>query len=69
MTDQIQHPVPLPGEPHNWPAPKMEQPSDAELEEMVMDGVATTTDGCDGLEPDGWCEHGHPSWLIALGLM
>ena len=21
------------------------------------------------VEPDGTCEHGHPSWLVALGMM
>jgi len=44
------------------------RPSDEELEEMVMDSVVDATDGC-RVEPDGCCQHGHPSWLIALGLI
>ena len=44
------------------------RPSDEELEEMVMDSVVDATDGC-MVEPDGCCQHGHPSWLIALGLI
>lgn len=26
------------------------------------------TDGCQ-VEPDGYCEHGHVSWLLYLGLI
>jgi hypothetical protein len=29
-------------------------------------GTCTATDGC-WTEPDGTCEHGHPSWLVVLG--
>ena len=36
-------------------------PSMEELEEMASDGVAETVDGCNGIEPDGCCEHGFPS--------
>lgn len=35
--------------------------STEELEEMASDGVAETVDGCNGIEPDGCCEHGFPS--------
>lgn len=37
---------------------------------LVMDSVcpALCEDGCE-VEPDGCCEHGHPSLLIALGLI
>lgn len=31
-------------------------------------GKCTATDGC-WVEPDGHCEHGHPSWLLELGLI
>ena len=31
-------------------------------------GLAEATDGC-VIEPDGVCEHGHPSWLLELGLI
>ena len=36
------------------------------MERWLMDGVARATDGC-RVEPDGTCQHGHPSWLIRLG--
>jgi len=35
---------------------------------LVWDGDCESTDGCI-VEPDGMCEHGHPSWLIRLGLI
>jgi hypothetical protein len=44
------------------------EPTTSQLEEWMMDGVAEATDGC-RIEPDGTCEHGHPSWLIHLGLI
>jgi len=31
-------------------------------------GQCTATDGC-WVAMDGTCEHGHPSWLVALGLV
>lgn len=50
--------------------PTVAVPDDDVLEEMVMDfGDVETTDGCCGVEPDGYCEHGYPSWLIELGLI
>jgi len=51
-----------------WPAPTEPEPSDDEIEDMVMDGDCTATDGCP-IEPDGICEHGHPSWLLYYGLI
>lgn len=45
------------------PTPSMEQ-----LEGWVYDSVCDATDGCQ-VEPDGRCEHGHKSWLLALGLI
>ena len=44
------------------------RPSMTTLEEWVADGVAEATDGC-AVEPDGTCSHGHPSWLVALGMI
>ena len=41
----------------------------ARLEEIVMDSVcpAMCVHGCE-VEPDGHCEHGNPSLLLALGM-
>lgn len=39
-----------------------------EIEDWVNNGYAFATDGCE-VEPDGYCEHGCPSWLIQLGLI
>ena len=41
-------------------------PTTEELEEML--DVALATDGC-RVEPDGYCPHGCPSWMIVLGLI
>ena len=41
-------------------------PSMNELEEMVSEGIAEAVDGC-SVEPDGTCEHGKPSWIMAMG--
>lgn len=51
-----------------WPEPTDDRPSYDELEGMVYDSVVDATDGC-SVEPDGVCEHGHPSWLIRMGLI
>jgi len=40
-------------------------PTMEEMEEWVSDGVAEAVDGC-RVEPDGTCQHGKPSWLLAL---
>ena len=42
------------------------EPTIEDLEEWISDAVAEATDGCI-VEPDGYCEHGCPSWLIELG--
>ncbi len=42
-------------------------PCMATLEEWERKGSHKAIDGCRGIEPDGHCEHGHPSWLLALG--
>ena len=41
-------------------------PSEAKMERWHGDGYCLTTDGCK-TEPDGHCEHGKPSWMLALG--
>lgn len=51
-----------------WPTPTQAEPDDEELEEWVYDSVVEATDGC-RVEPDGVCPHGHPSWLLYLGLV
>lgn len=43
-------------------------PSVQELEEQSNDGVCDSVLG-ERVEPDGWDEHGSPSWLLALGLI
>jgi hypothetical protein len=35
---------------------------------QFQDGGAEATDGC-WVEPDGVCPHGHPSWLLKLGVL
>ena len=45
-----------------------ELPSQETLEEWMFDAGCEATDGC-WVEPDGTCPHGHPSWLLALGLI
>ncbi len=42
-------------------------PCIATLEKWVSNASGRAIDGCSGIEPDGHCEHGHPSWLLALG--
>jgi hypothetical protein len=51
-----------------WPAATVEPPDDIEMMELLEDGVMAATDGCT-VEPDGICEHGHPSWLLAEGMI
>ncbi|QMI49739.1 hypothetical protein [Burkholderia sp. MBR-1] len=41
-------------------------PSFEEIRNMEFDACASATDGCDGIEPDGTCCHGAPSWVQAL---
>lgn len=52
-----------------YPPPTVPPPS---IEELIAwefeDGGCEATDGC-WVEPDGMCEHGHPSWLLVLGLI
>ncbi len=51
------------GRPH-----KARRPSLATMERWMDRGVAKATDGC-SVEPDGTCEHGCESWLLAEGLI
>lgn len=45
---------------------KTREPSIKTMERWMSDGVAKATDGC-RVEPDGYCQHGKPSWLVKLG--
>ena len=49
--------------------PEIEQPDLSELMELEVEGEGIATDGCRGIEADGYCEHGCPSWLIVMGLI
>jgi hypothetical protein len=51
-----------------WPEPTSTRPDTEDLAVMVAEGECETTDGCI-VEPDGVCEHGHPSWLLYYGLI
>jgi hypothetical protein len=42
-------------------------PSLETLGRWVSSGEARAIDGCSGIETDGTCEHGCPSWLLAMG--
>ena len=45
-----------------------DRPDNEQLQEWVYDSVCEALDGCT-IEPDGVCEHGAPSWLLAMGLI
>lgn len=52
-----------------WPEPTTDEPDqDTIFDWLIMDGNCEATDGC-LIEPDGICYHGHPSWLLRLGLI
>lgn len=51
-----------------WPEPTSERPDLETLEEWHSDGGCEATDGC-WVEPDGVCQHGHPSWLLRFGMI
>ena len=51
-----------------WPEPTVPQPDFETLEAWLWDGCCEATDSC-MVEPDGRCPHGHPSWLLKLGLI
>lgn len=50
------------------PEPATHEPTEEEVLFWMFDGVAEATDGC-RVEPDGYCPHGHPSWLLELGII
>jgi hypothetical protein len=58
----------------SYPEPTIAAPSEDELadqlEASVMDTQThfETSDGCE-VEPDGTCQHGHPTWLRRAGLI
>ena len=43
-------------------------PDEETLSAWDVEGIAEATDGCT-VEPDGVCEHGCQSWLLALSLI
>jgi len=53
-----------------WEDEGLEPPDFDELVEDEGDGgcEAACPHGC-WVEPDGWCEHGRPSWLLVLGFI
>ena len=51
-----------------WPQPTQSAPDIHVLGDWEMEGGSEATDGC-WVEPDGICEHGHPSWLLIMGLI
>lgn len=56
-------------ERNSWPEPITEEPDLATLEEWLWeDGGCEATDSC-WVEVDGVCPHGHPAWLLKLGLV
>lgn len=46
----------------------LEPPDIETLLQWEAEGGCEATDGC-WCEPDGTCPHGHPSWLLELGLI
>jgi len=46
-------------------APATPPPSAEDVMRWVVSGVCQTTDGC-WVDPDGYCQHGKPSWLIVI---
>jgi hypothetical protein len=51
-----------------WPKPTQETPDLETIRDWVYDSVCEATDGCI-VEPDGVCPHGHPSWLLKMGII
>jgi len=43
-------------------------PSINQMEEWMGECGCESLDGC-WVEPDGTCEHGQPSWMLALGFI
>jgi len=55
---------------HTRPHPNACQPTIDDLMAWEADGgcEACCEEGC-WVEPDGYCPHGYPSWLIVMGLI
>lgn len=51
-----------------YPKPTTERPTLEEFEEWMEECGCEATDGC-WVEPDGTCEHGHPSWLLYFNMI
>ena len=51
-----------------WPEPMMDEPDFEVIMAWMSEGGCEATDGC-WVEPDGVCEHGHPSWLLYFGMI
>ena len=48
---------------------KLKEPPMDRIQQMVFDEIpCEALDGCI-VEPDGQCEHGYPSWPVALGII
>lgn len=54
--------------PNRWPEPVTPAPDDETIGVWICDGGTEATDGCT-VEPDGVCPHGHPSWLLRMGIV
>ncbi len=52
-------------------AGRITEPSLNELRAAMFDGTvwAACPFSCEIAEPDGYCEHGRPSWLLYYGLI
>lgn len=53
-----------------WRAEGLEAPEFETILDWGDEGgsEAACPEGC-WVEPDGWCEHGRPSWLLVLGMV
>jgi hypothetical protein len=52
-----------------WPEPTVSEPDELSVaEDAAFGDLVEATDGC-LVEPDGVCEHGHPSWAMKWGLI
>lgn len=59
-----------PRDESRWPDPTMNQPCMEMISDMCLGGIdAIATDGCEPVEPDGMCEHGHPAWPLWMGVI
>ena len=52
-----------------YPGPTAERPDLETLIAWADESICEATDGCFPVEPDGFCEHQYPSWLLYLGLI